>query len=87
MTSESELLSLVFKALGSNARPLFPELKDEFQAGRSLAPCVAGFCCIGGTDCGLVLVEGLASTNKFICNYALSGISSFSTNSDVAAAA
>jgi hypothetical protein len=85
--SRTERLGLAFRALGSDARPLLPKLKDEFNAGRSIGPCVAAFTHIGGTDCGLMLVQGLTNADRRIRNAVMSGLSGFSTNRDVASSA
>jgi hypothetical protein len=85
--SRTAQLALAFEALGSEARPLLPKLKDEFYAGRSIGPCVAAFQHIGGTDCGLILVAGLTNADRRIRNAAMSVLSVFSTNRDVALSA
>ena len=85
--SRTERLEPAFRALGSDARPLLPMLKDEFNAGRSIGPCVAAFANIGGTDCGLMLVSGLTNADRLIRNAVMSGLSGFSTNRDVASSA
>ena len=45
---KTERLALAFEALGGEARPLLPKLKDEFNGGRSIGACVAAFRYIGG---------------------------------------
>lgn len=80
-------LALAFEALGSEARPLLPKLKEEFNAGRSIGACVAAFQHIGGTDCGLILVSGLTNSDRLIRNAAMSALSRFATNHDVAISA
>lgn len=85
--SRTAQLALAFEALGSEARPLLPKLKDEFNAGRSIGPCVAAFLHIGGTDCGLILVSGLTSSDRLIRNASMSALSGFATNRDVAISA
>lgn len=82
--SRTAQLALAFEALGSEARPLLPKLEDEFNAGRSIGPCVAAFQHIGGTDCGLILVSGLTNSDRLIRNVAMSTLSGFATNRDVA---
>jgi len=82
--SRTAQLALAFEALGSEARPLLPKLEDEFNAGRSIGPCVAAFQHIGGTDCGLILVSGLTNSDRLIRNAAMSTLSGFATNRDVA---
>lgn len=77
-------LGLAFEVLGSNARPLLPKLENEFNAGRSIGPCVIAFQHIGGTDCGLILVSGLTNGSSSTRNAAMSVISSFATNREVA---
>jgi hypothetical protein len=77
-------LALAFEALDGEARPLLPQLKDEFYAGRSIGPTVAAFQYIGGTDCGLILVSGLTNTNPLVRNAVMSVLSSFATNRDIA---
>src|SRR5436190_6623064 len=37
---KTERLALAFEALGGEARPLLPKLKEEFDRGRSIGPCV-----------------------------------------------
>ena len=82
--SRTAQLALAFEALGSEARPLLPKLEDEFNTGRSIGPCVAAFQHIGGTDCGLILVSGLTNSDRLIRNAAMSTLSGFATNRDVA---
>jgi len=77
-------LALAFEALDGEARPLLPQLKDEFYAGRSIGPTVAAFQHIGGTDCGLILVSGLTNANPLVRNAVMSVLSSFATNRDIA---
>lgn len=85
--SRTAQLALAFEALGSEARPLLPQLEVEFNAGRSIGPCVAAFQHIGGTDCGLILVSGLTNSDRRIRNAAMSVLSVFSTNRGVALSA
>jgi hypothetical protein len=80
-------LASAFAVLGSEARPLLPMLIEEFRAGRSIGPCVAAFQHIGGTDCGLILVSGLTNSDPLIRNGAVSVLSSFATNREVARSA
>lgn len=82
--SRTAQLALAFEALGSEASPLLPKLKTEFNAGRSIGPCVAAFQHIGGTDCGLILVSGLTNSDRLIRNAAMSALSGFSTNHEIA---
>jgi hypothetical protein len=83
----TERLGLVFEALGAEARPLLPKLINEFNAGRSIGPCVVAFRHIGGGDCGLILVSALTNSNLRMRNASMSVISTFATNREVAAAA
>jgi hypothetical protein len=80
-------LALAFEVLGNDARPLLPELEKEFDAGRSIGPCVAAFQYIGGTDCGVILVSGLTNSDRLIRNAAMSALSGFATNREVALSA
>lgn len=82
--SRTARLALAFEVLGDDARPLLPKLEEEFNAGRSIGPCVAAFQYIGGTDCGLILVSGLTNSASFIRNAAMSVLSGFATNREVA---
>ncbi len=85
--SRTAQLAVAFEVLGDDARPLLPQLKDEFRAGRSIGPCVSAFQHIGGTDCGLLIVSGLTNSDQLIRNGAMSVLSSFTTNREVAQAA
>jgi len=80
-------LALAFEVLGKEARSLLPWLEAQFKAGRSLELCVAAFQHVGGTDCGLMLVSGLTNATPSIRDAAMSVISSFATNREVARAA
>lgn len=77
-------LALAFEVLGDDARPLLPKLEEEFNAGRSIGPCIAAFMHIGGTDSGLILVSGLTNSDSLIRDAAMSVLSSFATNREVA---
>jgi len=82
--SRTARLAPAFRALGSETRPLLPRLKDEFNAGRSIGPCIAAFQHIGGTDCGLILVSGLTNADRRIGDGAMRALSGVFTNRDVA---
>ena|SRR5436190_8222360 len=84
---KTERLALAFEALGGEARPLLPKLKEEFDRGRSIGPCVAAFRYIGGTDCGLMLVSGHTNADQIIRHTCVSGLSAFATNREVALSA
>jgi len=87
IASKSEKLGLAFEVLGSRARPLLPQIAEEFTAGRSMAPCAIALMYIGGTDCGLLLVSGLTNSDRVVRNTSMSALSGFAGNRDVALAA
>lgn len=80
-------LILAFEVLGSDAWPLLPQLIEEFHAGRCIGASAAGIKIIGGTDAGLALVAGLTNLNPNVRYAAMSALSSFRTNNEVALAA
>jgi len=80
-------LGLAFEILGDTARPLLPQLIEEFRSGRSVWASVVGIKHIGGTEAGLTLVAGLTNSDLIIRDVALSSMSLFATNREVVEAA
>jgi HEAT repeat protein len=86
-TDATRRIILAFDVLGGDARPILPELIEEFHAGRSIGASISGIKYIGGTDAGLALLPGLTNSDPYICNGVMSALSSFGTNRAVALAA
>jgi hypothetical protein len=80
-------LVLAFEVLGDDAKPLLPELIDEFRSGRSIGPSIAGLASIGGTEAGFALISGLTNSDPAIRNASRSALSTFKTNREVAISA
>lgn len=76
-----------FKVLGSEAKPLLPELIAEFKAGRSLGVTPYALAQIGGDEAGRALVQAITNTNPQVRASGASAIEYFKTNSEMAKAA
>lgn len=57
-----EQLQAAFQVLGTNARPILPDLIHEFQSGRCLGNAPHAIAHIGGEEAGRILIA--ATTNK-----------------------
>jgi hypothetical protein len=67
-------LAEAFTIAGTNAAPLFPQLRDEFLSGRSVWGAECGLLFIG-SDAWTVFLQGLTNSDRKVRVVAMSGMS------------
>jgi hypothetical protein len=77
-------LSEAFKIAGTNAAPLFPELRSEFLSGRSAWGAECGLSFVG-SDAWPVFLQGLTNSEQRVQVAAMSGISEAPSSDALAA--
>jgi hypothetical protein len=80
----TERLAPAFREMGAQARPLMPQLVDNLQQDRAVGASMVGLQSIGGIDAGMALVTALTNSDPITRNGAMSFLSGFSTNSEIA---
>jgi hypothetical protein len=80
----TERLAPAFREMETQARPLMPQLVDNLQKNRAVGASMVGLESIGGIDAGLALVSALTNADPITRNGAMSFLSGFSTNSEIA---